>query len=67
MVKIKSRLKLIKIDKTARVVRGGCICKGCDFVKIIIVCNFSKKRRAPRGWHHCAETCSSVPYNIGTL
>ena len=37
------------------------------FCKFIIVCNFSKERRAPWGWQHAAETCRSVPYNIRTL
>ena len=37
------------------------------FCKIIIVCNFSKERTAPWVWHHGAETCSSIPYNIRTL
>ena len=95
MVEIKSWLKLIKLIKTARVVRGGCICNGCDvaavlvrcghwqqhhnrciyshhqqlllFLSVLLVCNFIKERRTPWGWHHGAETCRSVPYNIRTV
>ena len=50
MVKIKSSLKLIKLIKTARVVRGGCMCNGCDVVaaaigeSVMAFCNVKFRR-----------------------
>ena len=29
------KLKLVKLIKTARVVRGGCICNGCDVAAVL--------------------------------